>query len=46
MEILFQLESGGLFDAKDVLYILGMKNKLISISVMEDKGFSITFQRG
>jgi hypothetical protein len=29
-----------------MLYILGLKKNLLSVSVMEDKGFVITFQRG
>jgi hypothetical protein len=44
--ILFQLESGNSFDAQDVLYVPGLKKNLLSISVMEDKGFVIIFQKG
>jgi hypothetical protein len=43
---LFQLESGGSFDAQDVLYVPGLKKNLLSVSVMEDKGFVVIFQRG
>jgi hypothetical protein len=40
------LESGGSFDAKEVLYVLGLKKNLLSISVMADRGFEVNFQRG
>jgi transposase InsO family protein len=40
------LESGGSFDAQEVLYVPGLKKNLLSISVMEDKGFEVNFQRG
>ena len=42
----FQLVLGGSFDAQDVLYVPGLKKNLLSILVMEDKGFVVTFQRG
>jgi hypothetical protein len=35
-----------LFDAQDVLYVPGLKHKLLSVSSMEDMGFSINLQRG
>jgi len=44
--ITFQLDSGGLFDAHDVLYVPGLKNNFISVLAMEDKCFFVTFQRG
>jgi hypothetical protein len=37
----FQLESGGSFDAQEVLYVSGLKNNLLSISVTKDKGVDI-----
>jgi hypothetical protein len=43
--ILFHLESGGSFDVEDVLYVLGLKKNFILVSVVEDMGFLITFQR-
>jgi hypothetical protein len=42
----FQLESGGSFDAQEVLYVPGLKKNLLSISVMEDKGYEVNFRRG
>jgi hypothetical protein len=41
--ILFQLESGGLLEVKDVLYVLGLRKNLLSVSAMEDKGFVVKF---
>jgi hypothetical protein len=42
-KIMFHLDSGGSLDAQDVLYVLGLKNNLLSVSDIEEKGFSITF---
>jgi hypothetical protein len=42
----FQLESGGSFDAQEVLYVPGLKRNLFSISVMEEKGYEVNFRRG
>jgi hypothetical protein len=42
----FQLESGGSFDAQELLYIPGLKKNMLSISVMEDKGYEVNFWRG
>jgi hypothetical protein len=39
----FHLESEGMLDAHDVLYIPGLKKNFLSVSYMEDRGFSITF---
>jgi hypothetical protein len=44
--ILFQLESGGLLEAHDVLYVPWLKKNLLSVSVMEDRGFAIMFKKG
>jgi hypothetical protein len=44
--VLFQLELGGSFDSHNVIYVPVMKNKFLSVSSMEDNGFSITFHRG
>lgn len=41
----FQRESWRSFDAEEVLYVLGLKN-LLSILVMEDKGYVVTFKKG
>jgi hypothetical protein len=44
--IQYQLESGGSFDAQEVLYVPGLKKNLLSISVMEDKDYKENFRRG
>jgi hypothetical protein len=44
--ILFQLESGGSLEAQDVLYVPGLKKNLLSVSVMEDRGFVVMFKKG
>jgi hypothetical protein len=40
----FQLESGNSLDVNDVLFVFGLKKKLLSISVIEDKGFVVEFK--
>jgi hypothetical protein len=42
----FQLKSGGSFDVQEVLYVPGLKKNLLSISVMEDKGYEVNFWKG
>lgn len=42
----FERESFPPLKVMDVLYVLGMKKKLISMYVMEEKGFGINFSRG
>lgn len=44
--IMFQLELGGFFEAQDVLYVPGLKKNLLSVSVMENRGFDIMFKKG
>ena len=41
-----QLESNELPHLNDVLYVLGMKRNLVSISSLEDKGYRIKFTYG
>jgi hypothetical protein len=35
-----------LFETQDVLYILGLKKELISVSFIEDMGSSVMFKKG
>jgi hypothetical protein len=42
----FHLESGGFLEVEDVLYVPELKKNLLSVSVLEDMGFAVTFQRG
>jgi hypothetical protein len=40
----FQLQSGNSLDFDDVLFVLGLRKNLLSVSVMEDKGFAVEFK--
>jgi hypothetical protein len=40
--ILFYIELGGSFD-ENILYIIGLKKKFLSVLAVEDWGFFITF---
>jgi hypothetical protein len=42
----FQRESGKPLWFADVLYVLGLKKNLISISTLEDKGYEVKFHNG
>jgi hypothetical protein len=42
----FQLESRKPLRMSDVLYVSGLKKNLHSISVMEDKGYTVAFLVG
>lgn len=42
----FCLDSGGLGEVKEVLYVLGLEKNLLSILVMENKGIKVCFTRG
>jgi hypothetical protein len=44
--ILCHIESGCSFEAKDMLYVPGLRKNFLSISVMKDKGFVVTFKKG
>jgi hypothetical protein len=40
----FQLESGNSLDFDDVLFVPGLRKNLLSVSIMEDKGFAVEFK--
>jgi len=42
----FQLESGNVFGIEEILYVLGLKKNLISVEVLESKGYSVAFSKG
>jgi hypothetical protein len=44
--ILFHIESGSSFEAKNVLYVPGMNNNFFLVLVTKDMGFSIMFKKG
>ena len=41
----FHFESGDSFDTQNVLYVPGLKKILLSVSIMEERGFVITFKK-
>jgi hypothetical protein len=41
--ITFHIDSRGLLYSQDVLYVPGLKNNFLSVSSIEDRGFSVTF---
>ena len=45
-EASYKLESGALLKMKDVLYVPGLKENLLSISILEKKGFRVAFVDG
>ena len=42
----FHLDSGTLINVEEILYVLGLKKNVISVTVLEDKGYSVTFSKG
>jgi hypothetical protein len=42
----FQLDSNMQLQLREVLYVPGMKRNLVSIFVLEDKGYKVTFLEG
>jgi hypothetical protein len=42
----FQLQSGNVFHIKEILYVPGLKTNLISVAVLESKGYSVAFSKG
>ena len=42
----FQRESGKPFVLKDVMHVPGLKKNLISVSMLEDKGYDVVFSEG
>ena len=42
----YKLDSGTLIKMKDVLYVKGLKNNLLSISTLDNKGFRVAFIDG
>ena len=44
--ITFQRESGKLILLQDVVHVLGLKKNLISVAMLEDKGYEVVFSEG
>ena len=40
----FQLESSNSLDFDDVLFVLNIRKNLLSVSIIEDKGFAVEFK--
>eukprot|EP00253_Pinus_taeda_P004315 PITA_04315 len=44
--VAFQREHGAPFTLTDMKYVLGLKNKLVSGAMLEDKGYNVVFSKG
>jgi hypothetical protein len=42
----FQLQTGNVFHIDEILYVPGLKKNLISVAMLESKGYSIAFSKG
>ena len=42
----FQFQWGNIFHIDEILYVPGLKKNLISVAVLESKGYSIAFTKG
>jgi hypothetical protein len=42
----FNFQSGNIFHINEILYVPGLKKNLISIPVLESKGYSVDFSKG
>jgi hypothetical protein len=44
--ITFQRESGKPFQLKDVMHVPGLKKNLVSVTMLEDRGYDVVFSDG
>jgi len=44
--VVFQREHGTLITLTDVKYVLGLRKNLVSIAMLEDKGYDVVFSKG
>ena len=42
----FQLDSSMMLHVEEILYVLGLKKNLLSIGVLEEKGYTVAFTKG
>jgi hypothetical protein len=42
----FQRELGKPFQLKDVMHVLGLKKNLVSVTMLEDRGYDVVFSDG
>ena len=44
--VTFQRQSGNLFLLKYVIHVPGLKKKLVSVAMLEDRGYDVVFSEG
>ncbi len=44
--VVFQREHGAPFTLTDVKYVPGLKKNLVSVTMLEDKGYDVVFSKG
>lgn len=44
--VTFQEEFGYFLSLKDVMYVLGLKNNLVSVAMLENHGYNVIFSKG
>ncbi len=44
--VAFQREHGAPLTLTDVMYVLGLKKNLVSVAMLEDKGYDVVFSKG
>jgi len=44
--ITFQREKGAPLTLRDVIYVLGLKKNLVSVTMLEDRGYDAVFSKG
>ena len=44
--VAFQRENGAPLTLTDVMYVLGLKKNLVSVVMLEDKGYDVVFSKG
>ena len=44
--ITFKRESGNPFLLKNVMHVLGLKKNLVSVAMLEDRGYDVVFSEG
>jgi hypothetical protein len=44
--ITFQRESSKPFQLKNVMHVLGLKKNLVSVAMLEDRGYDVVFRGG
>jgi hypothetical protein len=42
----FQLQSSNVFHVEEIIYVPGLKKNIISVAVLESKGYTIAFSKG